>query len=181
MKLPNPLAGLLFTASRTTLLLLLLLINTPLPDRSTSNNFLSIPSDENELQTVRISRILYTGLYDNEFLLIGAYSMLMPAPLPILLRVLSLFAAFLLQNSHDLKLFLHILHNSSLNERWFVGVVVLLLLMLLLLLLLLMHVWFPFCRHNLHDDEVHCDAVAFNECVEDDCSMMGGRICFRRG
>lgn len=30
--------------------------------RSTSSSFLSMPSDENELHTVRISRILYTGL-----------------------------------------------------------------------------------------------------------------------
>lgn len=91
--------------------------------------------------------------------------MLMPPSM--LFRVLNLFAAFLLQNSHDLKLFLHILHNSSLNRRFdctFVG----------------LHVS-PFCGHNLHVDDVHCDAVEFSEWVDEDCSMIGGRICFRRG
>lgn len=58
MKLPNPFAGLLFTASRTTFVLLLLITMSPLPERSTSNSFLSMPSDEKELQTVRISLIL---------------------------------------------------------------------------------------------------------------------------
>lgn len=71
MKLPNPFAGLLLTASLTTLLLPLPMIPPPPADRSTSNNFLSIPSDENELHTVRISRILYTGLYVDAFLFIG--------------------------------------------------------------------------------------------------------------
>lgn len=178
MKLPNPFAGLLFTASRTTVFLLLLINTlptpTPPPDLSTSNNFLSIPNDENELQTVRISRILYTGLYDNELLLIGVYWM-PTSPIPILFRVLNLLAAFLLQNSHDLKLFLHILHISSLNKRFDGGT-------LLLLTFVELHVWWPpVCEHNLHVDEVHCDAVEFSECVDDDCSMMGGSNCFRRG
>lgn len=92
-----------------------------------------------------------------------------PPPPPILFRVLNLLAAFLLQNSQDLKLFLHILHISSLNKRFDCPLVV------------AMHVS-PFCGHNLHEDDVYdCDAVELSECVDDDCSMIGGKICFRRG
>lgn len=87
----------------------------------------------------------------------------------MLFRVLNLLATFLLQNSHDLKLFLHILHMSSLNDKRIDGE------------LFELHVSPLFCGHILHDDEVHCDTVELSECVDDDCSMIGGKICFRRG
>lgn len=98
----------------------------------------------------------------------GVYCRAMPPP--ILFRVLNLFAAFLLQNSQDLKLFLHILQISSWNKRFDCASFI-----------FELHGSSPFCGHSLHVDTVHCDAVEFSEWVDDDCSMMGGRICFRRG
>lgn len=72
-------------------------------------------------------------------------------PLPLMLfRVLNLFATFLLQNSQDLKLFLHILHMSSLNENRLDSEV------------FELHVN-PFCEHNLHDDVLHCDITELSE------------------